>query len=72
MKTYKTVCSQQYAANIERDRKQTPTKSKRKDERQFTTLSCTNKIFTRCDDFPEGLNAEDKAANAEARWVGPP
>lgn len=34
---------------------------------------CTNKIFTRCDDFPEdGLNAEDKAANAEARWVGPP
>jgi len=47
--------------------------SQRKDERQFTTLSCTNKIFTRCDDFPEdGLNAEDKAANAEARWVGPP
>lgn len=37
------------------------------------SLSCMNKMFTKSDDFPEdGLNAEDKAANAEARWVGPP
>ena len=23
-------------------------------------------------DFPDGLNADDKAAKAEALWVGPP
>jgi hypothetical protein len=34
---------------------------------------CMKNLFTRSDDFPDdGLKAEDKAAKAEALWVGPP
>lgn len=46
---------------------------KHKNEQEFANIFLQSKLFTGLVDLPEdGLKAEDKAAKAEALWVGPP